>query len=50
VAILRGYKEIVAALLAAGADVQRDKEDLLMLAADMPEIKAMLEKALAAKK
>jgi hypothetical protein len=47
VAILRGYQEIVAALLAAGTDVQRDKEDLLALAADKPEIKAMLEEALA---
>jgi ankyrin repeat protein len=50
VAILRGYKEIVEALLAAGTDVQRDKEDLLALAADKPEIKAMLEKAIAKKK
>ena len=49
VAILRGYKEIVAALLEAGTDVQRDKEDLLALAADKPEIKAMLEKAIAKK-
>lgn len=48
VAILRGYKEIVEALLAAKADVQRDKDDLLALAADKPEIKAMLEKAIAA--
>lgn len=47
VAILREYKEIVAALLAAKADVQRDKDDLLALAADKPEIKAMLEKAIA---
>ncbi len=46
VAILRGYKEIVETLLAAKADVQRDKEDLLTLAADKPEIKAMLEKAM----
>ena len=45
VAILRGYKEIVEALLAAGTDVLRDKEDLLNLAADKPEIKEMLEKA-----
>ena len=50
VAILRGYKEIVAALLVAGTDVQRDKEDLLALAADKPEIKEMLEKAIAATK
>ncbi|MFL6248710.1 MAG: ankyrin repeat domain-containing protein [Thermoanaerobaculia bacterium] len=50
VAILRGYQEIVAALIAAGTDVQRDKEDLLALAADKPEIKAMLEKAMAKKK
>lgn len=49
VAILRGYTEIVAALLAAGTDVQRDKDDLLMLAEDKPEIKAMLEKAMQAK-
>lgn len=49
VAILRGYTEIVAALLEAGTDVQRDKDDLLALAADKPEIKAMLEKALAKK-
>lgn len=49
VAILRGYTEIVAALIAAGTDVQRDKEDLLALAADKPEIKAMLEKAMAEK-
>ena len=48
VAILRGYKEIVAALLAAGTDVLRDKEDLLNLAADKPEIKEMLEKAIRA--
>lgn len=48
VAILRGYKEIVEALLAAKADVQRDKDDLLALAADKPEIKALLEKAIAA--
>jgi hypothetical protein len=47
VAILRGYQEIVAKLIAAGTDVQRDKEDLLALAADKPEIKAMLEKAIA---
>jgi len=46
VAILRGYTEIVSALLAAGTDVLRDKEDLLMLAADKPEIKEMLEKAI----
>lgn len=50
VAILRGYTEIVAALIEAGTDVQRDKEDLLALAADKPEIKAMLEKAMAKKK
>jgi hypothetical protein len=50
VAILRGYTEIVETLLAAKADVQRDKEDLLALAADKPEIKAMLEKAMAATK
>jgi hypothetical protein len=50
VAILRGYAEIVETLLAAGTDVQRDKEDLLALAADKPEIKAMLEKAIAKKK
>jgi ankyrin repeat protein len=48
VAVLRGYKEIVEALLAAGTDVQQGKEDLLMLAADKPEIKAMLEKAIEA--
>lgn len=48
VAILRGYKEIVAALLAAGTDVLRDKDDLLNLAADKPEIKEMLEKAIRA--
>lgn len=48
VAILRGYKEIVEALLAAGTDVLRDKEDLLNLAADKPEIKEMLEKAIRA--
>lgn len=48
VAILRGYKDIVATLLEAGTDVQRDKEDLLALAADKPEIKAMLEKAIQA--
>jgi len=47
VAILRGYTEIVEALIEAGTDVQRDKEDLLALAADKPEIKAMLEKAMA---
>lgn len=47
VAVLRGYQEIVAALLDAGADVKRDKDDLLAMAADKPEIKAMLEKALA---
>ena len=47
VAILRGYQEIVAALIAADTDVQRDKEDLLALAADKPEIKAMLEAAMA---
>jgi Ankyrin repeats (3 copies)/Ankyrin repeat len=46
VAILRGYKEIVEVLLAAGTDVLRDKEDLLNLAADKPEIKEMLEKAI----
>lgn len=49
VAILRGYKEIVAALIDAGTDVQRDKDDLLQLAEDKPEIKAMLEKAMQAK-
>lgn len=49
VAILRGYKEIVEALLKAGTDVQRDKEDLLALAADKPEIKALLEQAIAGK-
>lgn len=48
VAVLRGYKEIVEALIAAGTDVQQGKEDLLMLAADKPEIKAMLEKAIEA--
>ena len=48
VAILRGYKEIVEALIAAGTDVLRDKEDLLNLAADKPEIKEMLEKAIRA--
>lgn len=48
VAILRGYKEIVEVLLKAGTDVQRDKEDLLALAADKPEIKALLEQAIAA--
>jgi hypothetical protein len=48
VAILRGYKEIVSALIAAGTDVLRDKEDLLNLAADKPEIKEMLEKAILA--
>ncbi|HYC60411.1 MAG TPA: ankyrin repeat domain-containing protein [Thermoanaerobaculia bacterium] len=47
VAILRGYTEIVAALIEAGTDLQRDKEDLLALAADKPEIKAMLEAAMA---
>ncbi len=47
VAILRGYQEIVARLIEAGTDLQRDKEDLLMLAADKPEIKAMLEEAMA---
>ena len=36
------------ALLAAHADVQRDKEDLLALAADKPEIRAMLEEAIRA--
>lgn len=46
VAILRGYQPIVAALLEAGTDVQRDKDDLLALAADKPEIKAMLEAAM----
>jgi CTP:molybdopterin cytidylyltransferase MocA len=40
--------QIVAALLAAGTDVQRDKEDLLALAEDKPEIKAMLEQAMKA--
>lgn len=50
VAILRGYKEIVETLLAAKADVQRDKEDLLALAEDKPEIKALIEKAIAATK
>lgn len=50
VAILRGYKEIVETLLTAGADVQRDKDDLLALAEDKPEIKAMLVKAMSAKK
>jgi hypothetical protein len=50
VAILRGYKDIVETLLASGADVQRDKEDLLALAADKPDIKALLEKAIAAKR
>ncbi len=48
VAILRGYTDIVAALIAAGTDVLRDKEDLLTLAADKPEIKEMLEKAIRA--
>lgn len=48
VAILRGYKEIVEALLTAGTDVQRDQDDLLALAADKPEIKEMLEKAIRA--
>mgnify|MGYP003580259589 FL=1 len=48
VAVLRGYKEIVEVLLKAGTDVQQGKEDLLMLAADKPEIKAMLEKAIEA--
>lgn len=47
VAILRGYREIVAALLEAKADVKRDQEDLLALAEDKPEIKAMLERAIA---
>lgn len=46
VAILRGYKEIVETLLEAGTDVQRDKEDLLALAADNAEIKEMIEKAI----
>lgn len=46
VAVLRGYKDVVRALLDAGADVQRDKKDLLELAKDNPEIKAMLEQAL----
>lgn len=48
VAILRGYTDIVAALIAAGTDVLRDKEDLLNLAADKPQIKEMLEKAIRA--
>lgn len=48
VAILRGYKDIVAALLAAGTDVQRDTDDLRAFAADKPEIKAMIEKAIKA--
>lgn len=48
-AVFYGHKEIVEALLAAKADVQRDKDDLLAFAADKPEIKAMLVKAMAAK-
>jgi hypothetical protein len=46
VAVLRGYKEIVETLIATGADLKRDKEDLLTLAADKPEIKAILLKAM----
>ena len=49
VAVLRGYQEIVAALLSAGADVEREKDSLLSMAAEKPEILAMLEKALQAK-
>jgi hypothetical protein len=48
VAILRGYTEIVETLITAGTDVLRDKDDLLSLAAEKPDIKAMLEKAIAA--
>jgi hypothetical protein len=50
VCILRGYADCVRTLLDAGTDVQRDKEDLLALAAGKPEIKAMLEKAIQATK
>lgn len=46
VAVLRGYKDVVRLLLDAGADVQRDKKDLMELAKDKPEIKAMLRQAL----
>jgi ankyrin repeat protein len=50
VAVLRGYKDVVKTLIAAGADVQRDRKDLLELAKDKPEIKAMLEAATKQKK
>jgi ankyrin repeat protein len=50
VAVLRGYKDIVKTLIDAGADVARDKDDLLELAKDKPEIKAMIENAVKAKR
>jgi hypothetical protein len=49
IAVMRGYKEVVETLLAAGADVKRDRESLLEYAADKPEIRAIIEKALARK-
>jgi hypothetical protein len=45
VAVLRGYKAVVKTLIDAGAGVQRDKKDLLELAKDNPEIRAMIEEA-----
>ena len=50
VAVLRGYKDEVEVLIDAGADVARDKKDLLEMAKDKPEIKAMIEAATRKKK
>jgi hypothetical protein len=50
VAVLRGYKDVVKTLIDAGSDVKRDKDDLLDLAKDKPEIKAMIEEAVRKKK
>ena len=48
--MLRGYKDVVKTLIDAGADVARDKDDLLELAKDKAEIKAMIQDALRPKR